>query len=78
MTSPSDRPGIPPLPDTDMPQDPRPISTPQPMPEEAPGYDAPVPVYDPPVNPDTPGMPLPDPTSNPDTPGIRDPMPMSI
>ncbi len=73
MTSPADQPGIPEAPDR------VPDRTPtRPMPEEAPGYDAPVPVYDPPVNPDTPGMPLPDPTSNPDTPGIRDPMPMSI
>ena len=71
MTSPSDRPGIPPLPDTDMPQDPRPISTPQPMPEEAPGYDAPAPMYDPPSNPDMPG-------STPIPPGISDPAPAMI
>jgi len=71
MTSPSDRPGIPPLPDTDMPQDPRPISTPQPMPEEAPGYDAPAPIIDPPSNPDMPG-------STPIPPGISDPAPAMI
>ena len=71
MTSPSDRPGIPPLPDTDMPQAPRPISTPQPMPEGAPGYDAPAPIIDPPSNPDMPG-------STPIPPGISDPAPAMI
>lgn len=75
MTSPSDRPGIPPLPDTDAPgggiPDPRPISTPQPMPEEAPGYDAPTPISDPPSNPGMPG-------STPIPPGISDPMPAMI
>jgi hypothetical protein len=31
---------------------------------------------DPPVNPDTPGMPEPTPTDNPDTPGLPTPSPM--
>jgi hypothetical protein len=69
MTSPSDQPGIPPNPP------PEPVPVPRPMPEEAPGYDAPVPVADPPTNPDTPGLPGGDP--EPGTPGISDPAPMT-
>ncbi|WP_424950421.1 hypothetical protein [Deinococcus sp.] len=71
MTSPSDRPGIPPETDGPSVPDPRPISTPQPMPEEAPGYDAPTPIVDPPSNPDMPG-------STPTNPGISDPLPATI
>jgi hypothetical protein len=71
MTSPADQPGIPPETDTPSVPDPRPISTPQPMPEEAPGYDPPVPIIDPPSNPDMPG-------STPTTPGISDPLPAMI
>lgn len=71
MTSPADQPGLPP--ETDVPSvpDPRPISTPQPMPEEAPGYDAPTPIVDPPSNPDTPGLP-----GGESVPGISDPIPV--
>ena len=72
MTSPADQPGIPEIPDR------VPEQTPHPMPEEAPGYDSPVPVYDPPVNPDTPGLPVPNLPPNPDTPGIREPVPLPI
>ena len=72
MTNPADQPGLPEVPDHVPP------TAPHPMPEEAPGHDAPVPVYDPPANPDTPGLPGETPTPNPDTPGIGTPEPMSI
>ncbi|WP_425145650.1 hypothetical protein [Deinococcus sp.] len=74
MTSPADRPGIPERPDPAS----EPVPMPNPMPEEAPGYDAPVPIGDPPVNPDTPGLPVPDPLPNSDTPGIGVPSPAMI
>jgi len=41
------------------------------MPEEAPGYDAPTPIIDPPSNPDTPGLP-----GGESVPGISDPLPV--
>lgn len=74
MTSPADRPGIPEMPNPAS--EPRPM--PSPMPEQAPGYDAPAPMYDPPVNPDTPGLPMPDPMPNTDTPGLGIPSPAMI
>lgn len=49
------------------------MPTPAPnMPEQVPGAGGGVPVYDPPSNPDMPGMPQPEPAQNPDTPGIAD------
>ncbi len=65
MTSPADQPVIPEpgsTPYRDPPTYPEPTQTP-PLPEQAPGYDSPLPVSDPPVNPDTPG--LPDPSRGP-------------
>ncbi|MFC6591537.1 hypothetical protein ACFP81_05595 [Deinococcus lacus] len=54
-----------------------PTDTPAPMPERLPGNTDPLPISDPPANPDLPGMPEPSPTENPDMPGILpDPAPM--
>lgn len=60
---------VPPSPATE------PTDTPHPIPEQAPGAGDTGPVMDPPVNPDTPGLPEPSPTSNPDLPGMPTPMP---
>ncbi|SEJ26466.1 hypothetical protein SAMN04488058_105152 [Deinococcus reticulitermitis] len=66
MTGPYDRP---PAPATE------PTDTPAPLPERMPGFGDTSPVMDPPVNPDTPGLPEPEPTSNPDLPGMPTPLP---
>lgn len=66
MTGPYDRPPAPASEPTDMPA---------PMPEQMPGAGDSGPMMDPPVNPDTPGLPEPHPTPNPDTPGMPEPIP---
>lgn len=67
MTGPYDSPPAPASEPTDMPS---------PTPEQMPGREDTGPIMDPPVNPDTPGMPDPMPTDNPDTPGLPSPTPM--
>lgn len=67
MTGPYDRPPVPATEPTD---------TPAPLPEQMPGRGDIGEINDPPVNPDTPGMPEPTPTDNPDTPGLPTPSPM--
>lgn len=66
MTGPYD---LPPVPASE------PADTPSPRPEQMPGQGDTGPVADPPLNPDTPGLPDPQPTSNPDTPGLPGVMP---
>lgn len=66
MTGPYERPPSPASEPTDQPA---------PMPERLPGGGDTPPMVDPPVNPDTPGLPESDPTSNPDLPGMPEPMP---
>ncbi|SMB91805.1 hypothetical protein [Deinococcus hopiensis] len=66
MTGPYNRPPVPATEPTDVPA---------PLPEQMPGGDDTGPVMDPPINPDTPGLPVPSPMENPDTPGLPMPVP---
>lgn len=56
----------------DLPPSPasEPTDIPAPTPEQLPGQGDTPPMQEPPVNPDTPGMPTPEAPENPDTPGL--------